>query len=90
MTTPVEQHPATEVLHVAEVRAALSDSDRDLFDDEFGVAVDAALDADDLTGVQRVLTRWWAHALVEADPQLKADLEKPLDEVEWVHRPFAR
>lgn len=84
---PIDQPAPPRVAKtVASIRAHLPEPLLERFLDELGTAVDAG----DLVAVDLVKRRWWAQALVETDPTLKADLLKPLDEVAWLPSPFAR
>lgn len=91
---PIHAQPAphTDVLRVAEIRAALPETDRARFDDEFGDAVDESLEAGDFTAIERVKTRWWGHARLEADPRLKAavDAAERGEVADWAPSPFTR
>lgn len=85
---PIEQpaKPPRITLEVRDIRRHLTEEHRARFQEE----MDTAVDSGQLSQLEAVKTRWFAQALIDTDPQLKADLERPLDEVEWVRSPFTR
>lgn len=85
--TAIAHHAPARTLTVAEIRELLPVNLRAQFDDELGNAVDEAIREDDFTPIERTKTAWWGRALIESDPELKADLET---EVEYFPSPFKR
>lgn len=59
--------------------------------EQFQAELDDAVDLGDLAAISRVKLGWWAAALIETDPQLKADLDAAdRGELEFFPSPFAR
>jgi Family of unknown function (DUF6247) len=84
---PIHESPAPPRIAdtVRSIRQHLPEAQRAAFQDE----LDTAVDSGDLAALEAVKTRWWAVALIETDPQLKADLAAAeRGEMEWLPSPF--
>lgn len=58
---------------------------------QFQAELDDAVDSGDMAVVERVKLSWWATALIESDPRLRADLEAvEQGELEFFTSPFKR
>jgi hypothetical protein len=55
------------------IRAALAPRERSEFVAQFRIALAAADDTLDLTAVVDVIDRWWARAMLTANPEIEAD-----------------
>lgn len=85
---PIHQpaKPPRITLEVRDIRKHLTAEHQARFQEE----LDTAVDSGELKQLDAVKTRWWAQSLIDTDPQLKADLETPLDQIEWLPSPFTR
>ncbi len=86
---PIHAQPAPPRITrtVRDIRRHLSPDLREQFQTE----LDDAIDTGDMAAAETAKTRWWAQALIETDPQLKADLEAAeRGEMEFFPSPFTR
>ncbi len=86
--TAVAHHAPASTLTVAEIRDLLPAHLHAEFDSALGNAVDEAILQDDFSPIERVKTAWWGRALIESNPELRADLDAP--DVEYFASPFKR
>lgn len=87
---PVQFHGANRPPHIAitirDIRRHLAPTEREDFDTE----LDEAVSGGDMAAVNAVKQRWWALALIETDPKLKAALDAAdRGDVEYFASPFA-
>jgi hypothetical protein len=85
---PFHEHQPPRIKRtIKSIRSALPPAMHAQFDDELAEAFDAA----DLAATARFKDRWFGQAMIESDPQLRADLDAAArGELEFFPSPFAR